>query len=747
MVGTQQRLPGISKQTRLDPTRTTLLRKAYMNAMAKRFKWFRDELWELIVTEDAFGLKDQTDRLVLNKRFSFGTNGAKEKQFQGWMKKQVREGILEVPEGEEFPEEPWMSTHITSAYKKGANKAYIDTRFDGQDKLGQYGDTKAGFLSDTFSAQQSTESLRRLYQRNFTELQDVTTTMDAKMSKILADGLAHGKSPREIATQMDNEIARLTKTRALTIARTEIIHAYAEGQLDSFEAMGHDKIGLMAEWDTADDGKVCKQCGKLEGVILTVKQARGLLPRHPNCRCAWIPYFDEPEYKEPGQKRTTAEVTQALEQSILAGWKKKIPLKTAKQRTTWPGADLKPAMPRRPRAKVNTKIADAVKKSNRRSKEDAYFGHKIGTSAEKLNELTFGEAKSVKQLVEATGLKESRVRAHIQAMLKKGKMVKEGNAYRFIDTTDLPPGGVVLPPVTVPVPKPKLPGAVVTKTGEVFPPEEVKPKAPVKYVGGDERGIPVSPPKPAASAVDAKTLWGKPGWDLYEYHEQHKTNDEAETALVNKFGYLIDNEGRVTQGRKLDLLNIIDKEAGAMSRFPKIKAYFEQEIKRANTHNLILREGKTFTNLSGNSNCYGTYNDDWNEMNMASGLSSRGLPAPKNGKGEWNVGDDFGTVFRHEFGHQYWYKGMTSAERLEWDKVARNYVVADKSKRTQYMTPAPAKKMFPVSRYASTNTKEVQAESFAAYTHPGYKRGSLPKDLEELLDKHLVGAPVNDTKK
>jgi len=73
------------------------------------------------------------------------------------------------------------------------------------------------------------------------------------------------------------------------MARTELANAYAEAQLDAFQQLGIDEVGVLAEWLTAGDDRVCELCGSLEGRTFTVEEARGMIPQHPQCRCAWLP--------------------------------------------------------------------------------------------------------------------------------------------------------------------------------------------------------------------------------------------------------------------------------------------------------------------------------------------------------------------------------------------------------------------------------------------------------------------------
>ena len=109
------------------------------------------------------------------------------------------------------------------------------------------------------------------------------------MGRILSDGLIKGEGPAKIARSLTDNIKKMTRTRANVIARTEIIHAHAEGQLDSFQRLNIEEVSAMVEWSTAGDDRVCEQCLSLEGETFTIEEARGQIPLHPNCRCAWMP--------------------------------------------------------------------------------------------------------------------------------------------------------------------------------------------------------------------------------------------------------------------------------------------------------------------------------------------------------------------------------------------------------------------------------------------------------------------------
>jgi SPP1 gp7 family putative phage head morphogenesis protein len=98
-------------------------------------------------------------------------------------------------------------------------------------------------------------------------------------------------------------VKSISVRRAGALARVEVIRAHANAQLDAFELLGIKKVGLKAEWHTAGDEKVCPKCKPLEGAVFTIAQARGLIPRHVNCRCCWLPIIKQREtYKRQVKK-------------------------------------------------------------------------------------------------------------------------------------------------------------------------------------------------------------------------------------------------------------------------------------------------------------------------------------------------------------------------------------------------------------------------------------------------------------
>lgn len=274
----------------IDPTRTLTLRKKFMAEMVRRFKSVRKEIWDAIVTQDALGLED-TSPFSVNveqQAWRFQTDAQKLESFSIWLQGQIDTKILSLtPEGL-----PWTAQYVESAYRKGVVRAYTDVHaaeyVEGDDFfLGG----KQQFLQSAFAQPETVSKIQLLATRSFEQLKGVTSTMASQMNLILADGITNGHGPKQIARDMSKRIAGLTNTRALTIARTETIYAHAEGQLDSMQLLGVEEVEAMVEFSTAGDDRVCAKCASLSGQTYTIKEARGIIPVHPNCRCAWLPAF------------------------------------------------------------------------------------------------------------------------------------------------------------------------------------------------------------------------------------------------------------------------------------------------------------------------------------------------------------------------------------------------------------------------------------------------------------------------
>lgn len=314
---------------RVDPTRSIVLRKRAEVDLSKRFRKLTREIENLLVVEDAFGLKVPRRTTVFNTRWVGLSQAQKLANFLQWYGTQIQ-NITPTEAQSSF-----FNKYIKEGYEKGYTRSYDDVNKTAIKQESEFfRGSRAQFLNDAFNQPVAIEKVEILTSRAFNELKGVTNNMAQTMSRILAQSLVEGTSPRRIASQLKNQLG-ISLRRAKTIARTEIIRAHSEGQLDAMEKLGVQELGVMVEWDTAGDDLVCPLCSSLSGVILKTSEARGLIPRHPNCRCAYVP-ANVGEDKR-GQTRTPSAIRTAISKSLKASSPKKS-LKTIKQETEWPGS-------------------------------------------------------------------------------------------------------------------------------------------------------------------------------------------------------------------------------------------------------------------------------------------------------------------------------------------------------------------------------------------------------------------------
>jgi hypothetical protein len=237
--------------------------------------------------------------------------------FQEWLQNTLAEHLLGTDD-----ETVWKA-YIAQGFARGAARAYDDVNkrrralaHTDSEMVPLYEGTKRQFLRDAFRQPVAASKVKLLASRTFTDLKGVTQAMSVKMTRTLTDGLVAGLSPRQIARNLVKDVDGIGIQRARQIANTEIIRAHNEGQLLALEELGVEHVGVMVEWQTARSG-VCKLCSLMAGTVLTIQEAHGMIPRHPSCRCAWIPANVGEDQK--GQKRNPKDIKIAIKKSQQAG--------------------------------------------------------------------------------------------------------------------------------------------------------------------------------------------------------------------------------------------------------------------------------------------------------------------------------------------------------------------------------------------------------------------------------------------
>lgn len=285
----------VNAEFRRDPTRTTTLRNRFMGEAGSRFRNLKGLIREAIVDLDVLALRG--DLMAINRddvdlpgrAFDFTSMPQKVGAFMRWLDKMERQEILEVSEGtpiEQSGRQAWTAKYIQSAYQKGVAHSAQQIR-------GAGATVEDSWVQGAFNRPIHADRIGIIYTRAYRELEGITQAVDQQISRELSQGLAEGINPNDMAKRLTDRVDKIGRTRARTLARTETINAHSDATLNSYTEAQVEGVEVIAEFSTAGDGRVCERCESLEGDTFSIDEARGLIPVHPQCRCAWKPSIDD----------------------------------------------------------------------------------------------------------------------------------------------------------------------------------------------------------------------------------------------------------------------------------------------------------------------------------------------------------------------------------------------------------------------------------------------------------------------
>lgn len=269
----------------------------------------------MIAKEDALALNALTlNTFALNTRWRYLNEEQKLEQFRLWLQNELN--VTQLRGGKQ-----WLDKYILESYRKGRENAYADINKPYLSKKPDfYMGSKEEFLRSSFDRPVATERVKLLIARSYTELDGITDAASQAITRELADGMIRGISPKQVAKNIVEKVDTIGINRARMLARTETIRAHSEGQLDSFEQLGIEKIGIKVEFETSGLGTTkkgnlspCPKCAAHQNQIYTIAQARGIIPVHPGCLCAWGTIGPRPQ--TPKQRATRARLAKAIKGS------------------------------------------------------------------------------------------------------------------------------------------------------------------------------------------------------------------------------------------------------------------------------------------------------------------------------------------------------------------------------------------------------------------------------------------------
>lgn len=301
----------VNRKTQVDPTRTTGIRRRFFADGKRRFKVLKKNIRISIVENDCFGIAPGLLGLqpLPPRAFAFERDVTKLVNFMKWLESEEAKGILQriYRSGTRAGvESGWTDVYIDSAYMQGIRRARIELERAGFD-LSRFGPdalAQASILG-SFNSPIHAEAVEMIYTRVFEDLKTVMGAMNGDIRRKMADilrteisrGFAEGKGAetiaRGIARSIFSSVDRIGINRARLITRTEIIRAHHLATIAEYrQADSELKVTVQAEFSTARDERVCPDCASLEGRVFTLDQIEGMIPLHPQCRCAAIPHVE-----------------------------------------------------------------------------------------------------------------------------------------------------------------------------------------------------------------------------------------------------------------------------------------------------------------------------------------------------------------------------------------------------------------------------------------------------------------------
>ncbi len=263
---------------RQDPTKTTTIRRRYMADIARRFKTLARRARE----------KLQSGSFTLQTNAALASNPALHNQFMEWLNGQIRSGLILATQGPSrglAGGAAWQNVYLKAAYRRGVSSAAANLNSAGA-SVGER------WIDASFNRPFHADRVALIYTKSYDQLEGITSQMSSKISATLADAMSQGLGVEATAKLLYDQVG-IYSERAQMMARTEVIGAHAEASLNSYEEAGIEGVNVQSEFTTSHDNKVCPKCEALEGTVYSVEDARGVIPVHPNCRCAWLPYLGD----------------------------------------------------------------------------------------------------------------------------------------------------------------------------------------------------------------------------------------------------------------------------------------------------------------------------------------------------------------------------------------------------------------------------------------------------------------------
>jgi len=642
---------------RLDPTGTSDIRARFSSDMARRWAKVRVAAREAILQQNILGLGPPTVATLMRSMA-----GDPVRTFQSFIDEALGKIVLGGEGG-------WLSPYLQEAAWRARSRA------------------ARGIGLGSAMPRDRTDTVVR--SGAIVELQGVMEAVSQQAVRAIANGLIMDMKPRVIADMVGRIITKVGVTRSKALVNFSVVRAYNMAALDAMEDMGVTRVSVdpefvrrprivdadeeLVEVLTAGDDLVCQECEDIsEDGPYEISEARGLIPAHPNCRCAFVPWDDD----------RFAEVER--DSGSAVDW------------LLW----CREAQAEERLFALNSKISDADWNEEDHPRDpDGRFAGGGGVAAQEEEEgsggpLSAGEldkalnspikgnpkerSRIISALETATGADKEKLQERLVQSLRMqaGKLREQGNTTKADQLSSRADKYA----------EKFRQGGTHTRGGGRTPGTKTDP--PTTGTGPKEPDKPPAPPPPKAPDENKVLTAG--------------TKVDMERAFRDRHGVRVSWDSRIDEKRALEVARTTSAALDDIKeRFPGMNQYSDLNAIKFEHGDRIDHDGKQALGL------YYMGGRGW--MRLAAGLRSGDGDLTRGG---WTVTtDNLANVFRHEYGHSL-DQGMIRSS-------GRDNVVGKSGLRlNQWFDRVKADKNF--STYGKTSIEEAWAETISAYTHPRY---------------------------
>lgn len=207
--------------------------------------------------------------------------------FKDWLKQRFNDHLIGADE-----EIAWSKMGL-AAYQRGVLRAYDEVTkklkalsAQNREQSSVYAGRRLQFMKDTLNKSVGGGTLKLLSKRAFSDVSGVVEALTTTMVRTFTDGMISNKDTKDIAGQLIRDIERVAVKRLKLVAAQDIVRTYNEAKLDAYTALGVKEVAVNVEWSSGTQ-RTCRVCSDLSTATFSIPDARGQLPVHVGCSCAW----------------------------------------------------------------------------------------------------------------------------------------------------------------------------------------------------------------------------------------------------------------------------------------------------------------------------------------------------------------------------------------------------------------------------------------------------------------------------